>query len=184
MLRVIAGELRGRRLVTPDGWSTRPTKGRIRESLFDLLAGVPDGARVLDLYAGSGALGIEALSRGARHAVFVESARAALRALRQNLETLGLAARATVVAGDALAGSPAARGPYDLVLADPPYEAGVEEAVVAEAAKRLAPGGVLALEHAADRPAPEPPSGLAVWKARRYGGTSLTLYVRVAEETS
>lgn len=181
MLRVIAGELRGRRLVAPPGRSTRPTRGRIRESLFDLLAGTPEGARVLDLFAGSGALGIEALSRGASHAVFVESARAPLRALRENLATLGLASRSTVVAGDALDRSSASRGPFDLVLADPPYEDGWEQRLVDELAGRLAPGGVLALEHAADRPAPEAPSGLAIWKARRYGGTSLTLYVRVPE---
>lgn len=138
---------------------------------------------MLDVFAGSGALGIEALSRGASHAVFVESAPAALRALRENLAALGLAGRATVVAGDAFAEPPAARGPFELMLADPPYAAGFEARIVEELARRLALG-VLALEHASDGEAPLPPEGLAIWKARRYGGTSLTLYVRGAEGDS
>jgi 16S rRNA (guanine966-N2)-methyltransferase len=182
VLRVIAGAQRGRRLVTPAGEATRPTSDRAREALFDLLGGVPEGARVLDLFAGSGALGIEALSRGARHAVFVERARPALRALRENLGALGLASRATVLAADALADPAAAEGPFDLVLADPPWGEALEERVVRAAPARLQAGGVLAVEHPSARPAPAAPIGLALWKARRYGGTSLALYVRVAEE--
>jgi len=139
---------------------------------------------VLDVFAGSGALGIEALSRGARHGVFVESAPAPLRALRENLAALGLTARATVVAGDAFTAAPAARGPFELMLADPPYAAGLEVRIVAELGRRLAAGGVLALEHASATEVPPPPEGLAIWKARRYGGTSLTLYVRGAEGDS
>jgi len=180
VLRVIAGELRGRRLVTPAGRETRPTRGRVRESLFDLLGAVPAGSAVLDLFAGCGALGIEALSRGAARAVFVERAAPALRALRQNLDALGLASRAVVVPGDACADAP--DGPFDLVLADPPYGDDLEERVVEGVGPRLAAGGILGLEHAAGRPAPAPPSGLAVWKARRYGATAVTLYVKVEEE--
>lgn len=182
MLRVIAGEHRGRRLVTPPGRGTRPTSDRVRESLFNLLGTLPAGGRVLDLFAGSGALGIEALSRGASHAVFVESARPALRALRENLDALGLAPRATVVAADAWTDAPATTGPFDLVLADPPYAEGLEERVVREGARRLAAGGVLAVEHPSSRPPPASPKGLSIWKAKRYGGTSLTLYVRASEE--
>ena len=182
MLRVIAGEHRGRRLVTPEGRATRPTSDRVRESLFNLLGGVDKGARVLDLFAGSGALGIEALSRGAAEAVFVENARGALRALRENLHVLGLESRATVVAADAWSDAPVLRGPFDLVVADPPYTERWEERVLAQAAPRLLPRGIVAIEHPSERAAPEPPNGLALWKARRYGGTSLALYVRVAEE--
>ena len=101
-MRVIAGELGGRRLATPRGDATRPTSERVREALFSML-GRSDGLRVLDLFAGSGALGIEALSRGAAHATFVERSAPALAALRANLAALGLGERASVRAGDALA---------------------------------------------------------------------------------
>lgn len=123
-MRVIAGELGGRRLRAPAGSATRPTSDRVREALFSAL-GPLDGLRVLDLFAGSGALGIEALSRGAAQATFVERAPAALAALRRNLADLGLQApRAELHAGDAAAALRAAfrRGAnYDLVFLDPPY---------------------------------------------------------------
>src|SRR5712691_9890461 len=102
-MRVIAGEAKGRRLVWPKGAATRPATDRIRETLFALLEPLLPGARVLDLFAGAGTLGIEALSRGAARATFVERDPGALVALRANLETTGLAARATVVRSDALA---------------------------------------------------------------------------------
>ena len=118
-MRVIAGELGGRRLAAPRGASTRPTSERVREALFSMLGDLR-GLRVLDLFAGSGALGIEALSRGAAHATFVERSAPALAALRANLAALALEERSSVRAGDALA---ALRGAetYDLVFLDPPY---------------------------------------------------------------
>ncbi len=128
-MRVVAGELRGRRLAAPPGDATRPTADRVREALFSILGDV-SGARVLDLYAGSGALGIEALSRGAAAATFVDSSQAAVAAIRRNLDELGL--KADVRRRDALAflAAAAAGGPYDLVFADPPYDS----------ALRVAPG--------------------------------------------
>jgi 16S rRNA (guanine966-N2)-methyltransferase len=121
-MRVVAGELGGRRLVTPDGTSTRPTTDRVREAVFNSLgsAGVLDGAIVVDLFAGSGAIGIEALSRGAARCVFVERDRNALRALDENLDALDLRGRSKVVAADA--SSAAATIDADIVFADPPYE--------------------------------------------------------------
>jgi 16S rRNA (guanine966-N2)-methyltransferase len=123
-VRVIAGAYRGRRLTAPAGASTRPTSDRVREALFSIL-GPLDGIVALDLFAGSGALGIEALSRGAARAVFVERAPAALAALRRNLESVGTDAQsATVVAGDArraLRTARSQRDTYDLVFLDPPY---------------------------------------------------------------
>jgi 16S rRNA (guanine966-N2)-methyltransferase len=122
-MRVVAGAFKGRRLQAPRGQRTRPTSDRVREALFSMLGSV-EGARVLDLYAGSGALGIEALSRGAESAVFVERAAAAAVALGRNLEALGL--EQEVRRRDALAyvASDAARddGPFDLVFLDPPYD--------------------------------------------------------------
>src|SRR6476659_4433754 len=122
-MRVVAGTAKGRRLVAPAGRDTRPTGDRVRESIFNALhsLGAVDGATVLDLFAGSGALGVEALSRGARHCTFVEPAAPALAAIRQNVTTAGVARRATVEARTAesyLAAGPPA---VDLDLCDPPY---------------------------------------------------------------
>ena len=122
-MRVVAGALRGRKLVTPDGLSVRPTAERVRQATFNALEhrGAVRDARVVDLFAGSGALGIEGLSRGAATCVFVERDRAALHALRANIGALGLEQRTTVVTSDVPAWVPALRG-IDLALIDPPYE--------------------------------------------------------------
>jgi 16S rRNA (guanine966-N2)-methyltransferase len=174
-VRVVAGSLRGRRLVAPSGPGTRPTSDRVREATFNALASldVLRDAAVLDLFAGSGALGIEALSRGAARCTFVEQARPAIAAVRQNLDALGLTERATVVTKDAdrfLAS--AATGPFDLALADPPYAydgwAGLLDAVPAE---------VLVAE--SDR-AVEPCDGWELVRSRRYGTTHVTIVRRVS----
>jgi 16S rRNA (guanine966-N2)-methyltransferase len=121
-MRVISGELGGRRLVSPEGLSTRPTTDKVRQAVFNSLGsmGVLDGATVADLYAGSGALGIEALSRGAASCIFVERDRSALTALRENLKVLGLEDRAKVAATDVLAYAPGITS-VDIALIDPPY---------------------------------------------------------------
>jgi 16S rRNA (guanine966-N2)-methyltransferase len=118
-MRVVAGEYRGRRLQAPRGTSVRPTSDRVREALFSILGDI-EGLRVLDLFAGSGALAIEALSRGAASATLVENDRAALDAIRANLAPLE-GANAEIVRADALAWLGGRRGPFDLVFADPPY---------------------------------------------------------------
>ncbi len=122
-MRVVAGELRGRRINAPLGKKTRPTTDKAREATFNALGslGVVVGARVIDAFAGSGALGIEALSRGAEHCTFIERDREALEVLRENLETLGLVEKSTVVRGDVLTNIGLVRN-ASLVLADPPYE--------------------------------------------------------------
>lgn len=135
-MRVVAGELRGRKLTAPAGDVTRPTADRVREALFSILGDI-SGLRVLDLYAGSGALGIEALSRGAAAAVFVDSSRAAVTAIRRNLSELGL--EAPVQRREALAYLAAAADgdPYDLVFADPPYDSALR--LGPDLAERLPP---------------------------------------------
>ncbi len=180
-MRVIAGRLGGRRLVAPRGWATRPTSDRVREALFSALGDL-GGARVLDLYAGTGALGIEALSRGAARATFVENARPALAALRENLASLGLDRAAHVVARPVAAGASggALAGPFDLVLADPPYAALAEvppavEALVAAGA--LSPDARVVVEHAARDDAPAI-AGLSPRPSRTYGDTAITIYDR------
>lgn len=175
-MRVIAGWLGGRRLHAPPGRSTRPTSERVREALFSSL-GPLDGVRVLDLYAGTGALGIEALSRGAAEAAFVERSPASLASLQENLRALGIEELATVLRADAAAsvrrlGRAGRR--FDLVFADPPYAAGEAGRVLGalvEAAV-LAPDARVVIEGSRRHP-PPPIEGLRVVEERCYGDTTL-----------
>ena len=175
-MRVIAGSKRGHTLVAPRGTETRPTSDRVRENIFNLV-GPLDGAKVLDLFAGSGALGIEALSRGATSAVFVENDRDALRAIERNLEKLRLTG-ARVVRGDALltlAQEAMAGAKYDLVLVDPPY--GMLEDIQPRLAHHLpallAPDGLVVFETDV-RTEPELP--LPVRTSRKYGNSRVTIF--------
>jgi 16S rRNA (guanine966-N2)-methyltransferase len=148
-MRIIAGEWRGRKLVAPLGKETRPTADRTRETLFSMLAsrlGNFEGLKVADLYAGSGALGLEALSRGAVHAMFVENERAAIKAIEANVAALGAGSRIAVRPMSA-AKLPSSE-PFDLIFADPPYAPGSGSAVVGAVARAgwLAPGGWMAVE--------------------------------------
>lgn len=171
-MRVVAGELRGRRIEAPPGDSTRPTTDKVREAVFNALGSLDllVDARVADLYAGSGALGIEALSRGAHHCTFVERDRTALAALRTNLAELGLEDRSTVIQGDA--GARAAELDVDLVLADPPY--GAPPTLWVELLAGLSAPFVVA-EAAAEVPAPP---DWEVVRAKRYGRTWVTFLER------
>ena len=177
MTRIIAGTHGGRRLQVPPGTTTRPTSDRAREGLFSSLQSLVDleGARVLDLYAGSGALGLEALSRGAASAVLVDDDPAAVRALRANVTDLDLPA--TVVDSTVarfLAGAPAA---FDVVLADPPYDEEVD-AVLAGLAPWVADDGVLVLERRTRGPEPAVPEGFSLARSRRYGEATLWYFPR------
>lgn len=180
-MRVVAGELKGRELVTPAGDATRPTAARVREALFSILGDVSE-ARVLDLYAGSGALGIEALSRGADQLVLVEAGRHAQRAIRTNLSALGVEDRAVLLPMRAEAALRAMdrHGPFSLVFADPPWaDAQAAFGVLEKLARSslLAPAARLVLEHAARQP-PEakPDSPLRAEDTRRWGDTAVTLF--------
>jgi 16S rRNA (guanine966-N2)-methyltransferase len=172
-VRIIAGTKRGARIVAPKGIATRPTGDRVREAAFNLIGPV-DGATVLDLFAGSGALGLEALSRGAASATFVESDRAACRTISQNLEKLGLTG-ARVDCEDAVAWLRRASRRFDLVLVDPPYEDFVflEHKLGPALAAVLAPDGLLVLETGSKT---EPALPLALRTSRRYGSARLTLF--------
>lgn len=172
-MRVVAGSARGRRLVAPRGRDVRPTADRVREAVFNALGSLDAvrGSQVLDLFAGSGALGIEALSRGAAHATFVERAPRALRALEANLASTGLADRATVVRGDVLDRLDRLQGGVDLVLADPPYAFGQWGELLERLARRH-PGAVVVAESDRDI---EPPDDGVVVRRRRYGGTVVTI---------
>jgi 16S rRNA (guanine966-N2)-methyltransferase len=175
-MRVIAGSRKGHRLVAPHGVETRPTSDRVRENIFNLV-GPLDGARVLDLFAGSGALGIEALSRGAASAVFVEHDPEALRAIERNLDHLRLTG-ARVVRDDVLrtiAEEATAGAKYDLVLVDPPYGmlTEIQPRLARHLPSLLAANGLVVLETDA-RAEPELP--LPIRTTRKYGQTRVTLF--------
>ncbi|MDN3564805.1 16S rRNA (guanine(966)-N(2))-methyltransferase RsmD [Paeniroseomonas aquatica] len=183
-MRIIAGLHRGRRLIAPEGDRTRPTADRVRQALFDMLWHAPwagreriEGARVLDAFAGTGALGLEALSRGAAQANFIENDRAALAALRANIAGCKEEARCNALAADALK-PPRAQGPCDLVFLDPPYREGVMDAALAAlaAAGWIAAGALVCAEYATGAPAAPPPAFTPL--AERAHGAAHLLILR------
>lgn len=177
-MRVIAGIAKGHPLRAPTGRGTRPTADRVREAVFSALQPVIVGARVLDLYAGSGALGIEALSRGAEAATFVERDRRAVATIRGNLASTRLDAGAHVVARDvraALVALAASGASFDVVVLDPPYRVDEDERteVLAGVADVVSVGGQVRLEQAARAPAATWPATLRLARERRYGDTRI-----------
>lgn len=183
-MRVIAGEFGGRRLASVRAPGLRPTADRVREALFSILGDAVRDARILDLYAGTGALALEAISRGARSATCVERSAAALRALERNVRALGLDARVRIERADALGYLRGLRDQtdrFDLVFCDPPYAeelAPILEDVVAREWWSTA----VVVEHAAARP-PATPAGVEA-DTRRYGDTGLTIFRRPAGDPS
>ena len=171
-MRIIAGSRKGARIFAPKGLDTRPTGDRVREAAFNLIGPV-DGASVLDLFAGSGAMGLEAFSRGAAGAVFVESDRDACRAIERNLDKLSLTG-ATVLCRDALQVLAAEPRTYDLVLCDPPYGYADHARIGPYLARALAPEGLLVYETGA-KAGPQI-EGLTVRTSRTYGSARLTLF--------
>ena len=177
-MRIIAGSCKGARIFAPRGLDTRPTADRVREAAFNLLGpGATDDASVLDLFAGSGAMGLEALSRGAARATFVENDRDACRTINRNLDKLQLEG-ATVLCQDALTAlrNDARAGTrYDLVLLDPPYKrfSSLQNAMIRHLPEILAPGGTLLVETAANE---EPELPLPKRTSRAYGSARLTLF--------
>jgi len=170
-VRIIAGSRKGHRIDAPKGDHTRPTSDFVREAAFNLIGPV-DGATVIDLYAGSGAMGIEALSRGASSCVFVESDREACRTINANLDKLRLEAR--VLCQDVARALAGERVAYDLVLMDPPYDDSPQAHLAPQLARLVAPDGLLVYETAATK---EPEiEGLAVRTSRKYGSKRLTLF--------
>jgi 16S rRNA (guanine966-N2)-methyltransferase len=183
-MRITGGIYRSRTLRAPRGLATRPTADRVRQALFGILdaAGAVEGARVLDLYAGTGALALEALSRGAARAILVESAKDALAALRANVTALGLQERTWVTAADVgrAARRLSGKGPFDLVLADPPWALVDTGDAVCALADLVATGALsdhafVVLEHAARSESPAI-AGLTLDGTRRYGDTALAIY--------
>lgn len=180
-MRIIAGSARGRPLLAPRGEDTRPTQDRVREALFNMLQGRLQDARVLDLFAGSGALGLEALSRGAAHATFVDKSPRAMQVLSQNVSALGFAAQAERMGTDAaqaLRRLLKQQRRFDLIFLDPPYRFAMADVLSDLAPGRLLAGeGCLALEHRRGGFG-SPPAGYVLLRQRAYGDTELTLLMQ------
>jgi 16S rRNA (guanine966-N2)-methyltransferase len=181
-MRIVGGQLGGRVLRAPAGAATRPTSEKVRQAIFNILPDV-EGNHVLDLFAGSGALGIEALSRGAAHATFVDFGKDPLGVIRGNLRELGLEARATVVGGDAVAA--AARpgpAPWNLVFIDPPYASDLAiraaTAVDRLGTSHLAPDATIVIEHDRRHAPPDHLGSLVRSDERRYGDTLVSFFQR------
>jgi 16S rRNA (guanine(966)-N(2))-methyltransferase RsmD len=172
-MRVIAGEFRSRRLKSLPGAATRPTPDRLRETLFDILQARIEGATFADAYAGTGAVGIEALSRGAAHAWFLERNRAALDVIRENLASLGLESRATVLAGPVLPSL--ARQSAGIVFLDPPYDL-EREYVAALEALGAQPPELVVVQHSVRLALPETASALTRTRTVRQGDNALSFY--------
>ncbi len=181
-MRIVAGQTKGRKLLVPKGKGVRPTADRVREALFSSLGQRVDGAVVLDLFAGSGALGLEALSRGAKRAVFVEKARESQQIVGQNIVNLGFESRARIIKGEAFQGLRLLEkegGLFTLIFLDPPYkqsgESLLEPALNAlSSSNLLASGALVVAEHKRDQ-IPILPESLRIKATKSYGGTGLTM---------
>ncbi len=184
-MRVITGSARGRRLLELEGLETRPTTDRVKEGVFSALQFDIEGRRVLDLFAGTGQMGIECLSRGAVSAVFVDRRKDAAQLVKKNLDLTNLQDRARVVNGDSLAFLAGTKERFDLVFLDPPYASGLLEqaleALTAPGFDILTPYGIIVAEHPADRRLAVP-AGCRLRKTYRYGKIAVTLFRREGNE--
>ena len=184
-MRVITGSAGGRRLLELEGMETRPTTSRVKEGVFSALQFDVEGRRVLDLFAGTGQMGIECLSRGAASAVFVDRRRDAAQLVKKNLALTGLQDRARVVNGDSMEFLAGTKERFDLIFLDPPYASGLQEKalerITAPGFDILAPYGIIVAEHPADR-RPAVPAGCRLRKSYRYGKIAVTLFHRGGNE--
>jgi 16S rRNA (guanine966-N2)-methyltransferase len=188
LMRIIAGRLRGRPLIAPKGMATRPTTDRVREALFSILGDV-NGFAVVDCYSGTGALGIEAISRGAARAVLIETGKAACDAIRRNLEKLGIAPEVELVTSpvERCRGLLEARGPFDLVLSDPPWPIASEAALTVSKVfeRALAETGTLVLGHPTKQPVElAAATGFELVDRRHWGDSGLSFFKRSTESSA
>lgn len=177
-MRVITGKAKGKPLRTLPGLETRPTSQRVKEGLFSAIQFDIEGRRVLDLFAGSGALGIEALSRGAAHCVFVDQSPEAVAMIRQNLQSTGLAAQSQVICREASAFLAHTRGeqPFDLVFLDPPYQYPQLLSILTQVSARVPKGGIVTCETSAQQQLPETIENLTLYRTYRYGNVQIWVY--------
>lgn len=175
-MRVITGTARGKKLVTAEGKEVRPTPERVKEALFSIIQFHIEGRRVLDLFAGSGQLGIEALSRGAREAVFVDASRKSIGLVTANLKNCGLEENAKVKCMDYGSFLIKENEPFDLAFLDPPYRTGILQEALPKTAGHMARGGVIVCENPSDEDMPSGAGDFVRVRSYRYGKVILTLY--------
>lgn len=175
-MRVITGEARGRKLVTLEGEDVRPTTDRVKEGMFNIIQFDIEGANVIDLFAGSGQLGIEALSRGAKHCTFVDSANRSIDVVKQNLKTVGFEKRASVFCGDSKMYIGLSKDRFDIALLDPPYNKNIIDAVLPSVAEKMTDYGVIICESALDETLPQTAGEFSIYREYRYGKIKLTAY--------
>jgi len=175
-MRVVTGTAKGYRLETPPGQDTRPTSARVKEAVFSIIQFEVEGARVLDLFAGSGQMGIEALSRGARSCVFVDQSKASQTVLRRNLSHTRLGENARLVSADALSYLAGAKEPVDIAFVDPPYREGLLPAVLKGLSGLVSEGGAVLCETAKGEPLPAQVGRLGLHRRYAYGKTQITVY--------
>lgn len=177
-MRVITGVARGRKLQTLEGLDVRPTTDRVKEGLFNIIQFDLPGTRFLDLFAGSGQIGIEALSRGADYAVFIDQSRQAQQVIKDNLLTTGLYQKSRVVAMEAKAYLQSTKDLFGIVFLDPPYEKGILDEILPLAAAKMAERGIIICEHLRSEKVPETAGDFQLSKTYRYGKIQLSLYRR------
>jgi 16S rRNA (guanine(966)-N(2))-methyltransferase RsmD len=186
-MRIISGSRRGLKLETLDGLETRPTTDRVKEALFNLIQFEIMGSKVLDLFAGSGALGIESISRGAAEAIFVDQSRASVKVIERNLERAKFESLARIYSEDwQSALSKMKNSAFDLVFVDPPYHLELEVLVLEklDLYNLLSEDAIVIIEHPVSRKLPEHVNGYSLLKSRHYGNTALTLYRRLLNDKS
>lgn len=181
-VRVITGTARGRSLRTLEGEDVRPTTDRVKEAMFSVIQFEIEGRRVLDLFAGSGQLGIEALSRGAERATFVDSSKESVAVVKENLQKTGFSSKADVVRTDALSFLRMNAGTFDTAFLDPPYSTGLLEKALDSIGEFINPGGIVICEHPKGDELPDGTGGLEKQKEYSFGKISFTTYRKIVEE--
>ena len=175
-MRVITGSAKGKRLVTPDGRDVRPTPDKVKEGIFSALQFDIEGRRVLELFAGSGQLSMEALSRGAESAVLVDSSPVSIKHIKKNIEICGFEDSTKVVLSDYASFCAMCRDSFDIVFLDPPYDAGLMLPSVKAVLPLMSDYGLIVCEHPPEVQLPEEIGGFSVWRKYRYGKIHLTVY--------
>lgn len=180
-MRIITGEARGKKLAALQGDDVRPTTDRVKESLFNILQFRVEGRAFLDLFAGSGQIGLEALSRGAKNAVFVDDSKRSVDIIQKNIEATGLQSRANVVRADYAAYLAANSECFDVVFIDPPYRSGLLGKALEAVSGHVSPKGIIICEHPNDEEVPESAGLFMKQKSYRYGKILLTAYEQQSE---
>ncbi len=183
-MRVITGIARGRKLVAPEGLETRPTADKVKEGIFSAVQFELSEARVLDLFAGSGQMGIEALSRGAAHAVFIDSSLRSIRCVNENLRNTGFERMSEVINRDSYDYIKLTAQTFDIIILDPPYHHNHIDNILPFAAKKLRSGGMIICEYEKEAAEPTAPEGLILRKTYHYGKINVSIFYRPAEEVA